>query len=64
MLMGWGLFDVVEGLVDHHLLGRPLDPLLASPVRIFVLGENVWRAEQEWPLARTQYTAFWPSTSK
>jgi uncharacterized membrane protein len=21
MLMGWGLFNVVEGLIDHHLLG-------------------------------------------
>ena len=21
MLAGWGLFNVVEGLVDHHLLG-------------------------------------------
>jgi uncharacterized membrane protein len=21
MLAGWGIFDVVEGLVDHHLLG-------------------------------------------
>jgi hypothetical protein len=26
------------------------------PVRIFVMGDNVWRAENEWPLARTQYT--------
>ena len=26
------------------------------PVRIFVMGENRWRDEQEWPLARTQYT--------
>lgn len=27
-----------------------------SPVRIFVMGENVWRDEKEFPLARTQYT--------
>jgi len=26
-----------------------------APVKIFVMGENVWRDEQEWPLARTQY---------
>ena len=25
-----------------------------SPVRIFVMGANGWRDEQEWPLARTQ----------
>ena len=29
------------------------------PVRIFVMGENVWRSEDEWPLARTQYTKFY-----
>ncbi len=28
------------------------------PVRIFVMGENVWRSENEWPLARTQFTRF------
>ena len=27
-----------------------------APVRLFVMGANVWRDEQEWPLARTQYT--------
>jgi uncharacterized protein len=26
------------------------------PVRIFVMGENRWRDEQDWPLARTRYT--------
>ncbi|KAB8145690.1 CocE/NonD family hydrolase [Chloroflexia bacterium SDU3-3] len=26
----------------------------AAPVRIFVMGANVWRDEREWPLARTQ----------
>jgi hypothetical protein len=25
------------------------------PVRIFVMGENAWRDENEWPLARTRY---------
>ena len=28
------------------------------PIRIFVMGENVWRFENEWPLARTQFTKF------
>jgi len=44
---------------DHHLLGRPMNGSLAAPVRIYVMGENVWRDEQEWPLARTQYTVFY-----
>jgi putative CocE/NonD family hydrolase len=39
---------------DHHLLGLPPDASLAAPVRIHVMGENVWRSEQEWPLARAQ----------
>lgn len=30
-----------------------------APVRIFVMGENVWRDEREWPLARTRYTKFY-----
>lgn len=29
------------------------------PIRLFVMGENVWRNEHEWPLARTQYTPFY-----
>jgi putative CocE/NonD family hydrolase len=35
--------------------GSPAD-VLPAPVRIFVMGANVWRDEQEWPLARTRYT--------
>jgi hypothetical protein len=44
---------------DHHLLGMPLDDLLKAPVRIYVMGENVWRSEQEWPLARAKYTSLY-----
>ncbi len=29
-----------------------------SKLLIFVMGENRWRAENEWPLARTKYTPF------
>jgi putative CocE/NonD family hydrolase len=40
---------------DRHL--RDLDNGLDGepPVRIFVMGENRWRHEAEWPLARTDY---------
>ena len=38
----------------HWLQGGP-DPGWA-PVRIFVMGDNVWRDEQEWPLARARPT--------
>lgn len=30
-----------------------------APVRIFIMGENAWRDEQEWPLARTRWTPFY-----
>jgi putative CocE/NonD family hydrolase len=30
-----------------------------APVKIFVMGANVWRDEQEWPLARTRWTPFY-----
>ena len=29
------------------------------PIRLFVMGANVWRHEHEWPLARTQYTRYY-----
>ena len=30
-----------------------------SPVKIFVMGDNVWRSEREFPLARTAYTKYY-----
>jgi putative CocE/NonD family hydrolase len=33
--------------------------LKEPPVRIFVMGENVWRDENEWPLARTRWTKYY-----
>jgi putative CocE/NonD family hydrolase len=29
------------------------------PITLFVMGDNVWRAENEWPLARTAWTRFY-----
>jgi uncharacterized protein len=34
-----------------------------APVRIFIMGENRWRAEQEWPLARARSTAYYLGSS-
>jgi uncharacterized protein len=39
---------------------KPATP--PAPVRIFVMGANRWRDENEWPLARTRYTAFYLAT--
>ncbi len=35
-----------------------------APVRIFVMGDNVWRDEKEFPLARTQYTKYYFHSNK
>ena len=32
------------------------------PLKIYVMGDNVWRDEHEWPLARTQYTKYYLSS--
>jgi putative CocE/NonD family hydrolase len=41
---------------DHFLKGVDTGVLEDSPVRIFVMGDNRWRDENEWPLKRTRYT--------
>lgn len=40
---------------DYWLKGIDNGYPETPPVRIFVMGENRWRDEQEWPLARTHY---------
>ena len=44
---------------DHWLKDEQNGAESESPVRIFVMGRNQWRDEQEWPLARTQYTDYY-----
>jgi uncharacterized protein len=42
----------------RHLKGEYPDDEVEPPVRIYVMGENAWRDEQEWPLARTRWTPY------
>ncbi len=44
---------------DYWLKGSPNGMLEEPPVRIFVMGANRWRDENEWPLARARATAFY-----
>ena len=44
---------------DHWLKGTDDGLMKEPPVRIFVMGENVWRDEMEWPLARTRWTKYY-----
>ncbi len=50
--------DEITRWYDYHYKG--IDTGIASqpPVKLFVMGENRWRFEHEWPLARTLYTDF------
>ena len=43
---------------DYVLKGQQNEFATGAPVKIFVLGENVWRDEKEFPLARTQSTRY------
>jgi len=44
---------------DYWLKGKANGLLEEPPVRIFVMGENRWRSENDWPLARAQSTKYY-----
>lgn len=57
-----------SSLIDHNdmylrwfdqTLNNATSGPFEAPVRLFVMGANVWRDEHEWPLARTHYTKFY-----
>jgi uncharacterized protein len=49
---------------DYALKGAQNEYANATPVRIFIMGDNVWRDEHEFPLARTSYTKYYLHASK
>lgn len=52
------LVDIERRWFDQYLKNDGAE-LPRPPVRIFVMGEDRWRDEQEWPLARTEYTSYY-----
>ena len=44
---------------DRFLQGHDAGRAPGAPVRLYVMGANVWRDEQEWPLARARETAWY-----
>jgi putative CocE/NonD family hydrolase len=44
---------------DHWLKGNDTGMLKEAPIKLFVMGANVWRDEQEWPLARAVDTRYY-----
>ena len=53
------LHDSLLRWYDYWLKGEETGIMEDAPVRLFVMGENRWRDENEWPLARTQYTRWY-----
>ena len=45
--------------LDHWLKGEDAGIADEPPIRLFVMGDNTWRGEQEWPLARTRWTRWY-----
>ncbi|MFD1637592.1 CocE/NonD family hydrolase [Evansella tamaricis] len=44
---------------DYWLKGMDNGVMEEPPIDMFVMGENEWRQESEWPLARTNWTTFY-----
>lgn len=55
--------DDADGMMlrwyDHLLKGEANGADNDKPVKIFVMGKNVWRDEDNWPLARAQATKYY-----
>ena len=49
---------------DYVMKGKQNEFSTDAPVKIFVMGDNVWRDEKEFPLARTNYTKYYLHSSK
>jgi uncharacterized protein len=44
---------------DHWLKGIDTGMMAEAPIKLFIMGANVWRDEQEWPLARAVDTPWY-----
>jgi uncharacterized protein len=44
---------------DHYLKGIDNGVDAQAPLDLFIIGDNTWRKEREWPLARTVWTDFY-----
>ena len=54
-----GLDEIHLRWFNQWLKGEDTGMLDEPPVRIFVMGDDVWRDENEWPLARAQTTSYY-----
>jgi len=54
--------DVVLRWYDHWLKGLDTGIMKEPPIKLFLMGANRWRYENEWPIARTQRTEYYLRT--
>jgi len=52
------LISIQNVFLDKHL-NRIHSKKTVSPVKIFIMGKNEWRDEEEWPLSRAKETHFY-----
>lgn len=51
--------ELILRWMDHYVRGIDNGADRETPVRIFVMGQNIWRDEDSWPLARAKATPFY-----
>jgi uncharacterized protein len=56
VLLKWAAFALKDDATSEYATG--------APVRLFVMGDNAWRDEQEFPLARAQSTRYYLHAGK
>ncbi len=55
-------WDTIQAFFDHYLRGEDNGFDRRSRVEIFAMGDNAWRFEESWPLARAIDTDFYLSS--
>jgi len=56
--------DLLLRWADWSLKGVANEYATGAPVRLFIMGDNVWRDEQEFPLARARSTRYYLHAAK
>ena len=51
--------EIILRWMDHYVKGVNNGVEKERPVRIFVMGDNIWRDEEAWPLARSKPKTFY-----
>jgi putative CocE/NonD family hydrolase len=57
--LGLSLSDRQLRWFDHWLKGIDTGMMAEPPIKLFVMGANLWRDEEEWPLARAVDTRYY-----